>query len=183
MDKIALSKTMAYALRHDPDAYGLILDESGWVSVNALLVALTGRFPGVTAADLQSVVTESTQQRYEIDAGRIRAGYGHSTDSRIEQTPDMPPEVLFHGTPAKTADAIEEEGLRSMGRQYVHLSSTPEIALTVGARNGKAPVIFAIDATAAHNDGIVFYSTTDPNTWLVESVPPTYLARTQFGSV
>jgi len=45
VDKTALSKTMAYALRHDPDAYGLILDESGWVPIDELLQALSSQWP------------------------------------------------------------------------------------------------------------------------------------------
>src|SRR5579883_1696013 len=40
IDDKELSKTISYALRHDPGAYGLQLDQEGWVRVADLLQAL-----------------------------------------------------------------------------------------------------------------------------------------------
>lgn len=176
VDRAAISKTMAHALRHDPAAHGLTLDAEGWVPLDALLATLAKRWPKITRADVASLVEEATKKRYEIDGDRIRAGYGHSVADRIDQTPATPPDTLFHGTQAVAA--IEREGLRSMARQYVHLSTTTDVAVAVGSRRGPRPTIFRIDAKAAHDDGIVFYRTSDPRTWLVDTLPARYLTRT-----
>ncbi|WP_222853490.1 RNA 2'-phosphotransferase [Fodinicola acaciae] len=176
MDRVAISKTMAHALRHDPAAYGLTLDSEGWVTLDALVGALAKRWPAISRDDVTSLIDESAKKRYEISGERIRAGYGHSTADRIDQVAATPPDTLFHGTQA--AEAIERDGLRSMRRQYVHLSTTEDVAREVGSRRGPTPTIFRVDAKAAHDDGVVFYRTSDPRTWLVDSLPARYLART-----
>jgi putative RNA 2'-phosphotransferase len=60
-----------------------------------------------------------------------------------------------------------------MSRQYVHLSITAEIARIVGQRHGK-PVVLCVDATAMHENGIVFYLS-ENKVWLVEYVPKEYI--------
>lgn len=37
---VKLSQTVSHALRHQPDDYGLILDEGGWVLIDNLLAAI-----------------------------------------------------------------------------------------------------------------------------------------------
>ena len=44
-----------------------------------------------------------------------------------------------------------------MKRQYIHLSSNPEIAYQVGQRKAKSPVILTIESGKAHNHNIKFY--------------------------
>ncbi|HHV35993.1 MAG TPA: hypothetical protein GXX59_10570 [Syntrophomonadaceae bacterium] len=95
---IKLSKTMAHALRHAPQNYGLILDEKGWTDVEKLIKGLKNhskRFKDVTINDLQKIINESNKKRFEIKDGKIRATYGHSLPSKIEKksTP-LPPWVL-----------------------------------------------------------------------------------------
>jgi len=85
-----------------------------------------------------------------------------------------PPDVLFHGTVARTLDSIRKKGLVRGRRIAVHLSSTRELALAVGARRG-APVCIEVHARAAHDDGIAFSKVGDGAVWLVHAVPPTYL--------
>lgn len=48
-----------------------------------------------------------------------------------------------------------QEGLRRMSRLYVHLSATPEIAQTVGARHGK-PVVLRVQTGKMAEDGYAF---------------------------
>ena len=78
---VRLSKTIAHALRHKPEDYGLTLDAEGWVAVDDLLAALQKRFGArraVSRADIETIMTESEKQRFEIRDSRIRAFYGHS---------------------------------------------------------------------------------------------------------
>ncbi len=87
----------------------------------------------------------------------------------------MPPAVLYHGTGAGSASAIERDGLRKMARHHVHLSADTETARRVGMRHGR-PVIFAVEAASLHATGVAFYCSAN-GVWLVEAVPPSYLRR------
>lgn len=179
LDLTRLSKTMSHALRHAPGDYGLALDAEGWVPVDAFVAALRGRggaLAGVEFADCEAAMAAASKQRFEVEGGRIRARYGHSVARRIELPPREPPAVLFHGAPPQVAAVIEAEGLRPMGRQYVHLSTDLATALTVGRRRCREPVIFRVDAARAHAEGQRFYAGED-GTWLTDALGAGFLSR------
>jgi putative RNA 2'-phosphotransferase len=69
---------------------------------------------------------------------------------------------------------IRKEGLRPMGRQYVHLSSDEETAVSVGKRKTNTPVILRVRAGRASQDGVAFYIGNE-KVWLADRVPPEYL--------
>ncbi len=166
---------MSRALRHDPARVGLELDAAGWVAVDALVHGLNAPGNPVTRTDVEDVVRHGSKQRFELDGDLIRARYGHSTEGRVELLVADPPAVLFHGTDREAAAAIAEEGLRPMGRQFVHLSPAEETARRVGARHGR-PVVFEVDARAAAGDGVVFRRAND-DTWLADSLDARFLVR------
>lgn len=155
-DKIAVSKMMSYALRHNPEKFGLILDEQGWADFKDLMKVVSQRYPEVTEEFVLEMIDKSERKRFEIEGGKIRATYGHSIPVILDSTPVKPPEVLYHGTSRETVNEIKEHGLRPMGRQYVHLSVTEEEARAVGMRRDRSPVILKIDAKGAHQSGIEF---------------------------
>jgi len=176
---IKLSKTMAHALRHAPQNYGLTLDEKGWVDIEALLQGLkkhSRSFKDVTVDDLQKVINESEKTRFEIKDGKIRATYGHSLPSKIEKETTEPPKVLYHGTTAKAAELILKTGLKPMGRQYVHRSLDVKTAYQVGLRRTKNPTILQISALDANKAGINFYQEKD-GIWLSDSIPPQFITK------
>ena len=174
---IRLSKTISHALRHKPEDYGLVLDAEGWVTVDALLAALRKRsssWRSVSQAQIETIMAESEKQRFELRAGKIRAFYGHSTPLKIEREATIPPETLYHGTTQEAAQAILREGLRSMKRQFVHLSTDQETARIVGLRRTNKPVILRIAALEAHYQGIHFYLGNE-DIWLADPIPPTFI--------
>ncbi|MEJ2888835.1 RNA 2'-phosphotransferase [Actinomycetospora aeridis] len=171
MDRTRLSKRMSRALRHDPGRVGLVLDDAGWTSLEALCRAL-----GVSAADVEDVVRHGSKQRYELVERRIRARYGHSLPGHVDLPPSDPPPVLFHGTGADAVATILRDGLHAGGRQYVHLSPSEATAREVGARHGR-PVVLTVDARAAAADGAVFRRGND-DTWLTDDLAPRYLRPT-----
>ena len=177
VDLAQLSKSMSHALRHAPEKYGIDLDEDGFTPIAHLLAAMnaTGRFDRtITRTDFEQVIATSEKQRHEISGDKIRALYGHSIPQRIERTPCVPPMTLFHGTTHTAVAAILEQGLKPMGRQYVHLSADEETALAVGMRRESNPVLFSVRAADAHVDGIRFYAGND-KVWLADPVPARYL--------
>ncbi len=172
-----VSRTISRALRHQPWLYELELDDAGWVPVDALLAALRAETPawaGLSEADLEKMMAEADKQRYEMQGGRIRALYGHSTPQKLLKEPAAPPEVLFHGTAPKTVGLIRQDGLLPMRRQYVHLSADVPTATQVGRRKAKDPVILHIRAGAAHSAGVRFYRGNDL-VWLADAVAPAFI--------
>lgn len=175
----SLSKWMTKLLRHTPEAFGLVLDpEDGSCPLNELLqvIQTDARWSRVTQEDVAQVVRNSDKQRFELKDGRIRARYGHSHD-KVKYTPSEPPAVLYHGTNARVLPAIEQEGLRPMDRQYVHLSEGTHFASLAGSRRGKL-VILKVDARAAMEAGAVFYYA-GHEVWLADKIPPFCLSVMQ----
>lgn len=177
MDPIELSRAVSHALRHEPWLYELELDEAGWVPVVALLIALRAEnlsWSSVSETDLAQMIARSDKKRYELRDGRIRALYGHSTPQRLVKEPAEPPDVLYHGTSPEAAEHIRCEGLKPMGRQYVHLSIDTTTANRVGRRKSQACVVLRIKAGAAHIGGIRFYRGNEL-VWLADTVPPGFI--------
>lgn len=170
-----VSKQMAYLLRHEPERAGLKLDPEGYVHLGDLVGALQSAIPEVTEETVRAVVAlvEPRKQRYGIEGDSVRANYGHSTAERISLVPAEPPKTLFHGTSRDALEAIRSAGLRPMQRQYVHLTTDRELALSVGSRHG-APCLVIVDAAKAHADGLLFYKANQAF-WLAAGVPPVYL--------
>ena len=175
-----LSRFLAYALRHHPDAIGVSLDRAGWVDVDLLLAALARHGRTVERVELERLVGAPGKQRFEIVDGRIRAAQGHSVDVDLELAPVTPPALLFHGTVERSLPSIERQGLLPMGRRHVHLSGDRPTARIVGARRGQ-PVILRVDAAAAHAAGHPFLLATN-GVWLTDQVPPKYLSREPGGT-
>jgi putative RNA 2'-phosphotransferase len=176
-----LSKTISHALRHAPEEYGLKLDAEGWVAVETLLDTLRKRrsaWRRLDVATIERIMVESEKQRFEMRDGNIRAFYGHSTAEKIEKQPIAPPELLYHGTTTEAAATIRREGLRSMQRQYVHLSTDEATARKVALRRTNRPVILRIHALEAHRQGIAFYAGNE-DIWLADHVPPAFIADQQ----
>ena len=172
----ALSKLMRYILRHRPDEFGLVLDEDGFVSVKELqqAVAEEAGWSHVRRSHITEVVLTSDRERFEIEDERIRATYGHSTPHTIRYEPTEPPQTLYHGTRRKTYPHILQKGLDPMGRTYVHLAASSELAERIGRRRDPHPVLVEIQARRASEDGIVFYQA-NPLIYLADHIPPDYI--------
>lgn len=168
------------ALRHVPEKFNLTLSKEGWVATSDLIESLKAfdkKWTGVTKEDLLQMDAQSGKKRFEIDGNRIRALYGHSTkETQITYEPITPPNILYHGTSNEAAELIKKEGLKPMGRQYVHLSDKIETATIVGKRKEKQPVLLIVDAKTAHEEGIKFFHGND-NTWLAEPIASKYISR------
>ena len=174
---VKISKYLSYHLRHRPDKLGLELAPGGWVPVKQLLAASKkDQFP-ISYAELEEVVALNDKKRFSFDAtGKLlRANQGHSVEVDLQLEPELPPDILYHGTGHRAVAFILKEGLQKRKRHHVHLSADVETATKVGARHG-IPVVFAVDAAVMQRDGYSFYCS-DNEVWLVDSVPPEYLQQ------
>ena len=177
MDFTRTSKFISLVLRHDPSAAGITLDSAGWADIDALLDGLAKHGHKISRDDLTTIVRDDAKQRYAFseDGARIRANQGHSIDVELGLEELAPPAVLYHGTATRFRDAILREGLKSMARHHVHLSADEATAVAVGKRHGK-PLVFRIAAADMAAAGVKFYRSAN-GVWLVDSVPPQYLAE------
>lgn len=173
--QVKISKYLSQHLRHSPERLGLTLAPGGWVIVDELLSACAAHQFPITYAELEAVVAGSDKQRFSFDdtKTRIRANQGHSVAVDLQLEPQVPPDILYHGTGNATVPLILQSGLLKMSRHHVHLSQDLETARKVGMRHGR-PVILSVNAAAMQQAGFSFYCS-DNGVWLVDHVPPQYL--------
>ena len=166
---------MAYVLRHNPYRYGVDLDEEGWADIGNLLdsVCKHGSTIGMKKENLYEMIANQQKNRFEIKDNRIRALYGHSIAIKKRNT-IKPPDILYHGTSPRSLQSIMKWGLKSMGRQYVHLSTDIGTATMVGKRHDETPAILSINSKTAYDDGVLFYRGSDA-IWLSENILSKYL--------
>jgi putative RNA 2'-phosphotransferase len=173
--QVKVSKYLSKHLRHQPERLGLVLEPGGWVLVEDLLRACAQQQFVITREELEIVVADSDKQRFAFDQTglKIRANQGHSVAVDLQLEPQVPPQILYHGTPEQFVETILQQGLLKMSRHHVHLSASLETAIKVGMRRGK-PVILQVDAAKMQTVGFVFYCS-ENGVWLTDRVPPEYL--------
>ncbi|OPA77574.1 RNA 2'-phosphotransferase [Paenibacillus selenitireducens] len=166
----SLSKFMSKMLRHTPAEFGLVLDAYGYCQLEDLLHAIRKehKWAHITEDDIETVVSNCEKQRYEIKGKGIRARYGHSAEKLTYQAM-QPPAILYHGTNAKVVHQILAEGLKPMGRQYVHLSENIEFATLAGKRRGELVILEVDTAHAAQNGGTFYFA--ESGVWLADKIP------------
>jgi putative RNA 2'-phosphotransferase len=173
--EVKISKFLSLVLRHQPEKIGLRLSESGWASVGQLIEASRERGVEFTLEELHNVVDNNDKKRFSLseDGLWIRANQGHSVEVELGYAPNVPPEILYHGTAERFLISIKQQGLIKGKRHHVHLSADADVAAKVGRRHGR-PVVLRVDAGAMHRDGFVFYLSAN-GVWLTEHAPVQYL--------
>jgi putative RNA 2'-phosphotransferase len=174
-----LSKFLSYILRHNPDAIGLELDPHGWAHIEALIEKAKLEGKPLSRKKLQEIIDSSSKNRFTIsdDGEYIRAGYGHSIDINLALSPQNPPKTLYHGTARKNVESIMKEGLHPGSRNYVHLSSDKDDAVSVGQRHGM-PIVLSVQAQSMQDAGYRFYrSESEEGIWMVKEVPSEFISE------
>ncbi|MCD6158898.1 MAG: RNA 2'-phosphotransferase [Euryarchaeota archaeon] len=149
------------------------LDEEGWARIDAIVEGIQKRRPDlrhITSDVLIAIAQYDPKERFEILNNKIRARYGHTVRVKISYEEDTKSKVLYHGTVRRNLKNILSEGLKPMKRQWVHLSTTIDDALTVGKRHGHDVVILKIDCNCLRSRGIRIYIASK-STRLVQYVP------------
>lgn len=175
-EKKEISKFLSLVLRHQPEVIGIYMDENGWVAVEELIEKCKSKKIHFDREGLQEIVSTNDKQRFAFsnDKSRIRANQGHSLDIDLALEPQQPPSMLYHGTADKNIESILIHGIIKISRQHVHLSTSIETAIAVGARHGK-PTILCVDTGAMYNDGYTFYLS-ENKVWLTDVIPSQYLS-------
>ena len=174
-DLVKISKFLRLVLRHKPEEIGLVLDGSGWTSIEDPVRLANQHGTRLTRELVQKIVAENDKQRFAIseDGLRIRANQGHSIAIDLGLNPSTPPLLLYHGTASRFIDSIQETGLHSANRQHVHLSPDHSTATKVGQRHGQ-PLVLTVRSGAMAAAGHLFYLSNN-EVWLTDRVPVNYI--------
>lgn len=170
-----ISKALSYVLRHHPESIDIELDKQGWTDVDILISQLNTHNLPIDRELLNHVVETNSKKRFAFSSNgqQIRASQGHSVAIDLGYTPQVPPDILFHGTSEKYIESILSTGLEKRERQHVHLSQDQQTAIQVGGRHGK-PVVLIIEAAQMQTAGYLFYLS-ENNVWLTDHVPVQYI--------
>ncbi|RYY45647.1 MAG: RNA 2'-phosphotransferase [Chitinophagaceae bacterium] len=170
-----ISKLLSLVLRHQPETIGIQLDQSGWTDINELIEKANTYGVRFDREILNHIVATNSKKRFAFNdtLDKIRASQGHSLEIELGYINQQPPAILFHGTGEKSVQSILQTGLEKGKRQYVHLSSDFDTAITVGQRHGK-PFVFEVLAEQMYHDNFQFFIS-DNGVWLTAHVPIKYL--------
>jgi len=174
-DQVEVSKFLSYILRHRPGEIGIVLDGSGWASVDELIQKANVVGKSLNRELINRVVANNDKKRFSLssDGSKIRTNQGHSINVDLKLREVSPPDKLYHGTATRFISSIEKEGLVPGSRQHVHLSCDVIAATKVGKRHGK-PIVLVIDAKQMTEDGHKFYLS-ENGIWLTDSVSFKYI--------
>ena len=177
MNLTKISRYISLILRHKPETINITLDKNGWANVQKLITGIKKTYKEFDFNILKHIVDTDDKQRYSFneDFTKIRANQGHSIIVDVELEENEPPEFLFHGTGVKYMSSIDEQGLISKSRLYVHLSEDITTAINVGQRHG-TPIVYMVDTKKMFKDGYKFYLSAN-NVWLTKEVPVEYLSK------
>lgn len=171
--KKQLSGFLSKLLRHAANEFNLILDKEGYCTIDELLSVIQSqsRWQEAKRDDIVSIAQSCEKQRFKISGDKIKANYGHSMPVTIEKVERELPNILFHGTNQKALESIlgRREGLKSMNRQYVHLSETTDFAL-LAAKRRENPLLLKVDVKKALSLNVEF-KYVENEVWLATAIP------------
>ncbi len=174
-----LSKFLSYIFRHNPARIGIELDSHGFslISLDKLieLIKKEPNYHWINKKVLIALVFLDHKGRFEIKDDKFRARYGHSLKNiAIGTTKSELPELLFHGTNLAAYQRIQTEGIRPMGRNLVHLTSSLNDAKAVGRRHKGKLVLLEIDVKTATLDNIEIWQA-GKNVYVASYIPASYI--------
>jgi len=88
---------------------------------------------------------------------------------------EEPPRILYHAARLKACYHIYRHGLKAAGRPYLPLAITKELALRIGKRRDKSPLLLEISAQEAFLEGIIFRCH-GTHMFLAKEIPPRFIS-------
>ena len=162
MDRRALKrleKILFAILGRQPDAFGIVLDKGGWISIKELHQALneeTG-VPHITQRRLIQFFSLYRPENFEYKEKYVRVRPESQRPDLTIYNEARPPELLYVSIRPKAHAHVIARGLQSGdNKKWIVLSTEKEMALKIGKRRDKDPIIAEIKALKCHEAGVVF---------------------------
>lgn len=149
----ALAKFLTYVLGGRPDAFGLVADDQGYVTIKALLKALHEEdgWRHIRLGHIREVALTVQPCPIEIDAERIRARDRGTLPRKM--IPQQLPKLLFVAVRRRAYPSIRERGLKAGNGPPLLLSSDKAMATRIGGRIDREPVILTVQVQKSVHHG------------------------------
>jgi putative RNA 2'-phosphotransferase len=166
-----LSKFIAYILGRQPDEFGLIPDNDGFIKIKDLLKALSEEdgWRHVRRSHINEILYTASDPPFEIQDERIRAIDRDDLPRPTEA--NKPPKLLYTCVRRKAYPHVSERGISPLGHSQVILSSSRLMAERLGKRMDTTPVVLTIQVEKSVNQNVVFYQMGN-TLFLSERIPP-----------
>ncbi len=170
-----LEKILFAMLGRQPDAFGIVLDEGGWVSIKELHQALmkeTG-FSHITERGLTQLFSLYRPEKFEWQENRVRVRPELQSPDLTKYKEATPPELLYVSIRPKAHAHVIARGLQT-NKKWIVLSTEKEMALRIGRRRSRDPVIAEVMALKSSKAGVVFRGA-GKVLYLVEGLDPQWM--------
>lgn len=170
MNVEGLCRFLAYVLGRRPDEFGLVPDSSGRVSVKELLQALHEEegWGHVRQGSINELMMDQGRNFFRLEGGYMKAAERHFPQPFPAEPGDLP-KLLHTPVRARAHPVVIEKGVAAPEGRWIVLSASKSMALRIGRRKDKAPVILDIGTFSARAAGVGFFSFGD--LLLAESLP------------
>jgi len=162
-------------LGHRPDEFGLVPDSDGFIPYKELLQAIHEEegWRYVRRSHINEVLLGRDRSLFESEDERIR-----SVEQRWELDLHNParflPKILFTAVRRRAHPVVMERGLNAVEDKYLVLTPVREMALRIGRRRDKEPVLLEILAEVAREKRALFFSFGD--LFLSPEIPAKFIA-------
>ncbi|MBR9985481.1 MAG: RNA 2'-phosphotransferase [Desulfosarcina sp.] len=147
-----LSKLLVYMLGRQPDEFGLLPDENGYVKIKDLMKSL-GEEPGwrhVRLNHIREVTYSAGSPAVEIENNLIRAK--DRTCLFLPEIPETLPNLIYSAVRQRAYPVLLEKGLTAAGNRIV-LAGDVAMAKRLGRRIDPSPVILTVNSENARKNG------------------------------
>ncbi len=172
-----LVKAIFAMLGQKPDAFGIVLDEGGWISTKELHQALMAEqgFPHITSKALRQFFPLYRPEKFEWQEDRVRVRPEWQSPGLTIYKRIVPPEPLYVTIRPRAHAHVIAHGLRPGGnKRWIVLSTDKEMALRIGRRRDRDPIVAEILVLKACKAGLVFRRAGDL-LYLVQELDPQWM--------
>ena len=165
------AKLCEYIIGRNPDEFGLVPDNDGYIKIKEFLQAVTeiDGWRNVRISTLNEMRLVHPDPPVEIDDTRIRA----KDLSRLPQITlcENPPKLLYVCITEKSYPAVLENGIRPTVHSRIICCRDPEMATTIGNRRTPQPVLLTIHTAKLREQGLLLWNAGE-RLFLADFIPP-----------
>jgi len=170
-----LARFLLYVLGRKPYEFGLVPDPTGFVTYRELLQALHEE-PGwryVRQSHINEVLLGKSRHLFQPEEKGIRATETH-WDMDLENPSTLVPVILYTAVRRKAHPVVMEKGLKSPQGRFLTLSPERDMALRIGKRRDREPVVLEVLTIDAGRKGVRFFTFGD--LFLSSEVPSKFIS-------
>lgn len=149
-----LSKLLVYILGRQPDEFGLLPNENGYVKIKDLMKSL-GEEPGwrhVRMNHIREVIYSTSSPAVEIENNLIRAK--DRTRLFLPEIPESFPKLIYCAVRQRAYPILLEKGLTAAASgNRVLLTGDIAMAQRLGRRIDPSPIILTVNSETARKNG------------------------------